>query len=57
MRDSGYTFPAYYDTDFDASATYGVSGLPTTFFIDSEGYLVAYASGALNAEFCSRAST
>ena len=50
LEDSGYTFPAYYDTDFDASATYGVSGLPTTFFIDSEGYLVAYASGALNAE-------
>ena len=50
LAENGYTFPAWYDTDFEASAAYGVTGLPTTFFIDSEGYLEAYASGALNAE-------
>lgn len=50
LADNGYTFPAYFDTDFEASTAYGVTGLPTTFFIDSEGYLVAYARGALNAE-------
>ena len=50
IEDSGYTFPVYFDTDYDASVTYGVTGLPTTFFIDSEGYLVAYAISALDAE-------
>ena len=50
LADNGYTFPAYFDTDFEASTAYGVTGLPTTFFIDSEGDLVAYARGALNAE-------
>lgn len=45
---SGYSFPVYYDTDYAANYAYGVTGLPTTFFIDAEGYLVAYGSGAMD---------
>ena len=48
LEGQDYTFPVYYDTDYDASATYGVYALPTTYFVDAEGYLVAYASGALD---------
>ena len=47
---SGYSFPVYYDTAYDAAITYGVSSLPTTYFINAEGQLVTYAMGAISAE-------
>ena len=49
IREKGYTFPVYYDTASDAAITYGASSLPTTFFIDSEGYAIAQATGAIDA--------
>ena len=50
LDQSGYTFPVYFDTQASAAMTYGVSAVPMTFFIDAEGYPVAYAQGALSAE-------
>lgn len=50
IEEQGYTFPVYFDTDYVASYTYSVSGIPMTFFIDAEGYAVAYASGMLDRE-------
>lgn len=44
IADGGYTFPVYYDSDMDAAYTYGVRYLPTTYFADSEGYLIAHAN-------------
>lgn len=35
---------------YDAAITYGVSSVPTTYFIDAEGNLVAYGRGAMSAE-------
>ena len=32
----------------NAAATYGVYSLPTTFFIDANGYAIAQATGAIN---------
>lgn len=49
IREKGYTFPVYYDTASDAAITYGASSLPTTFFIDAEGYAIAQATGAIDA--------
>lgn len=49
IEESGYSFPVYYDTDMDAAMTYGVSSLPSTFFIDAEGYAVAWAQGMIDA--------
>ena len=46
----GYTFPVYFDTDSNGAAAYGVSSIPVTYFIDAQGYLVAYGRGALNGE-------
>lgn len=46
-----YTFPVLYDTKADAASTYGAYSIPTTFFIDADGYLVTYAAGPLNAEY------
>lgn len=50
VSEKGYTFPVFYDTDSDAAMTYRVYSLPTTYFIDEEGYLVAQATGAISAD-------
>ena len=50
VSEKGYTFPVFYDTDSDAAMTYGVYSLPTTYFIDAEGYLIAQATGAISAD-------
>lgn len=54
IEKQGYSFPVFYDKDSDAAATYGVYSLPTTYFIDSEGYAVAHAAGAIDAETLQR---
>ena len=48
VSDQGYTFPVYFDTDIDAAMKYGVSAVPVSYFIDAEGYFVAWAQGALS---------
>ncbi len=45
-----YSFPVYYDTDMDATAKYGIESIPTTFFIDAEGDLIAYYTGAMSGD-------
>lgn len=51
MEKEGYTLPVYFDTvDMEGSYTYGVSSIPTTFFISAEGEVIAYAAGMLDAE-------
>ena len=50
IEEQGYSFPVFYDTDSDAAMTYGVYSLPTTLFIDAEGYGIAQAAGAIDAE-------
>ena len=50
IKESGYSFPVFYDTKMDAANTYGAYSLPMTFFIDADGYPVARATGAIDAE-------
>ncbi len=50
IEDSEYDFPVFYDTELDASAKYGASGLPMTVFVSKDGELVTYAKGMLSAE-------
>lgn len=50
IEGQGYTFPVYYDTQLDASITYGASTIPMTFFIDKDGYGAAWARTALSRE-------
>ena len=54
ISEKGYTFPVFYDTDSDAAAIYGVYSLPTTYFIDAEGYAIAQATGAIDADILQR---
>ena len=50
IDEQGYSFPVFYDLDGDAAVTYGVYSLPTTYFIDEQGYGVAQATGAIDRE-------
>ena len=50
----GFSFKVLYDTDSDASDTYGVYALPTTYFIDENGVITASAKGALDSETLQR---
>lgn len=54
IDERGYAFPVFYDLDGNAATTYGVYSLPTTYFIDAEGYGVARATGAINGETLQR---
>lgn len=49
IEKQGYSFPVYYDTDMDAAYTYGVSSIPTSYFIGAEGAVTAWGMGALSA--------
>ena len=50
ISEQGYSFPVFYDTDSDAALNYRAYSLPTTYFIDAEGYAIAQATGAIDAE-------
>lgn len=50
VAEAGYTFPVYYDLDMDAAITYGVTSIPSTYFIDEEGCGAAWAQGMIDAE-------
>ncbi len=50
----GYTFPVYFDLDSDAAYKYGIQSIPTTFFIDEKGNLIAYGEGAMDADTLKR---
>ena len=54
IAQQGYEFPVFYDTDYDAAIAYGTTSLPTTYFIDGEGYAVARAAGAIDGETLQR---
>ena len=54
IKDQGYTFPVLYDTETDAAAAYSANSLPTTFFIDAKGYVIAQATGAISGDTLQR---
>ncbi|MEG2087913.1 MAG: TlpA disulfide reductase family protein [Angelakisella sp.] len=48
IADNKFTFPVYFDTKRDAALNYGISSIPTTYFIDKDGYVVTGARGAID---------
>ena len=48
IEESGYSFPVYFDTDLEAAKAYSVYSIPTTYFIDQDGYVIAQGRGALD---------
>jgi peroxiredoxin len=49
IEDSGYTFPVLFDTTINAAAIYGAYSIPMTFFIDAQGNVITWVSGAIHA--------
>ena len=50
IASQGYSFPIYFDTKQEAAIEYGVSAIPTTYFINAQGHIIAYATGAITAQ-------
>ena len=48
IASKGYTFPVFYDTMGMAAGVYGAYSLPTSYFINAQGHIVARAVGALD---------
>jgi len=50
VEENGYTFDVLFDVETEVAKTYGVSGIPATFFIDEEGYLRGRHVGTMDYE-------
>lgn len=50
VEGEGFTFPVFFDTKSEAAIAYSAYSLPTTYFIDAEGYVTARAVGAIDGE-------
>lgn len=48
VKGQGFTFPVYFDTKQDAARKYGIASIPTTIFIDKDGYIVTGAESAID---------
>lgn len=50
LKEQGYTFPAYFDTQFSAAIAYNVNAIPCTYYIDARGCAIARSTGAIDAQ-------
>ena len=48
IEEQGYSFPVFYDVFREGAILFGIQSIPTTFFINSDGYLVDYIIGMLD---------
>lgn len=49
LSEEKFTFPVYYDIDYQAITAYGINSFPFSFFIDAQGNVVTYGKGMLSA--------
>lgn len=50
LRDNGYSFPVFLDTEYSGAESYGVSAIPMTILVDAEGGILGGQRGALEEE-------
>lgn len=50
IKNKGYTFPTYYDLEYSAAITYGISGIPRTIAIDKDGNIKYNRSGMIDSD-------
>lgn len=48
VREQGFDFDVYFDTASDASGAYGITGYPTTIFINADGDVVSKKVGMIS---------
>jgi thiol-disulfide isomerase/thioredoxin len=56
LRELGVTYPAGWTEDGSGPRKFGVTAMPTTVFISSDGTIVEKSVGAIDARFLARAS-
>ena len=56
LRELGVTYPAGWTDDRSITSKYGVTAMPTTVFISSDGTIFEKSVGAIDANFLARAS-
>jgi thiol-disulfide isomerase/thioredoxin len=49
LKESGYTFPAYFDVKQSAAGAYGISAIPDSVFIDKNGTVANAFTGVIDA--------
>ncbi len=47
IRENGYTFPVYFDTESDAAKAFEIGVMPVTVFIDADGKIASKHIGAI----------
>ncbi|MDR2923045.1 MAG: TlpA family protein disulfide reductase [Treponema sp.] len=48
VKDNNFSFPVYFDTRQEGAYRYGITAIPTTLFINKEGYIVTGTRGAID---------
>ncbi len=48
--DQGFTFPVFFDNQQLAANAYGITSIPTTFFIDAKGDIITAYNGSISAD-------
>ena len=48
VKEQGFSFPVYFDTAQDGAYTYGINSIPTTLFIDKDGYIITGVQGRID---------
>jgi len=48
VDDNNFSFPVYFDTKQEGAYAYGIRAIPTTLFIDKEGYIAARVQGSID---------
>ena len=48
VKEKGFTFPIFFDTESSAVTAYGITAYPQSLFIDANGNLVAQARGMID---------
>lgn len=50
IEEMGFAFPVFFDNNQNAASVYGIMSIPTTVFIDSDGYLITGVQGTIDEE-------
>jgi len=48
IEEQGFSFPVFFDTNQEGAISYRIHSIPTTIFIDKDGYMVTAAQGAID---------
>lgn len=50
IKNKGWTFPVFFDTDNEVSQYYDVTGLPSTYILNSDGTFYGFTQGSLETD-------